>query len=29
MEVPDRWVGTVEDWLDTTGLVRTDRADAV
>jgi pimeloyl-ACP methyl ester carboxylesterase len=28
MEVPDRWVRTVEDWLDATGLVRTDRADA-
>jgi pimeloyl-ACP methyl ester carboxylesterase len=29
MEVPDRWVGTVEDWLNTTGVVRADRADAV
>ena len=29
MEVPDRWVATVEDWLDTTGLVLADRADAV
>ncbi|HXJ62608.1 MAG TPA: alpha/beta hydrolase [Actinomycetota bacterium] len=29
MEVPGRWVATVEDWLDATGLVATDRADAV
>jgi len=29
MEVPDRWVATVERWLDSTGLVRTGRVDAV
>ncbi|HEY7282957.1 MAG TPA: alpha/beta hydrolase [Actinomycetota bacterium] len=29
MEVPARWVATVEDWLDSTGIARVDRADAV
>ncbi len=29
MEVPGRWVTTVEDWLTSTGIARADRADAV
>jgi pimeloyl-ACP methyl ester carboxylesterase len=29
MEVPDRWVAAVEDWLASTGIVDRDRADAV
>jgi pimeloyl-ACP methyl ester carboxylesterase len=29
MEAPDRWVATVEDFLDSTGIAQSDRADAV
>jgi len=29
MEAPERWVRTVEDWLERSGIVQKDRADAV
>jgi pimeloyl-ACP methyl ester carboxylesterase len=29
MEAPDRWVSTVEDWLEQTGIASADRADAL